>query len=81
MAKKVYTSLETSELDDVSVRTALHGAVVALRDEWVQQEEEAGRGETRGDRNLELCQWSSREKAFASYVAVMSRTADRLQQP
>lgn len=64
MVKKVYTSLETTELDDVSVRTALHGAVVALRDEWVQQEEEAGRGGTREDRNLELCQGSSREKAL-----------------
>ncbi|CAP62277.1 uncharacterized protein PODANS_5_12290, partial [Podospora anserina S mat+] len=64
MTKKVYTSLETTELDDVSVRIALHCAVVALRDEWVQQEEEAGRGGTRGDRNLELCQGSSREKAL-----------------
>ncbi|KAK4664612.1 uncharacterized protein QC763_0087800 [Podospora pseudopauciseta] len=79
MAKNVYTSLETTELDDVSVRTALHGAVVALRDEWVQQEEEAGRGGTRGDRNLE-CARGHRERrhcGFHMYTLVLEAVHER----
>ncbi|KAK4142189.1 CHAT domain-containing protein [Dichotomopilus funicola] len=64
MAKRFYEALGREPLTDVSVRVALHEAVKALRDQWVQAEVDAGGGQIRGDRNPMLVQESSRSKAL-----------------